>query len=134
MSGPTQPLLSFAYVSSGIVTVGGAPLFKFDASGNWKMAPGFAAPGSGAFPSGNFWVRKVGITVTGSSGAWAIIGHSGANGDWTSEAVLSGNSKDVDFFEDAAPLFTAGDYFDCHPSVNDPSMVVDLAFWWTPAP
>lgn len=138
MSGPTQALLSFAYGSCGPTnSPDGAPVLKFDNSGKWKMGLGtdMAAAGSGAFPTGNFYLRGLGVTVLGgAAGNWVMVGHSGPNGDWTAPPVLPGRTDWFTYPEDAAPLFTAGEYFDAHVAFSDSTIEALIGFWWTPAP
>ena len=131
----TQALKSFAYASSGCTSTP-SPLLTFNGTANWQMGvgSGMAGPGAGVFPTGNFYVRAVSITVVGGASTnWALIGHSGPNGDWTTGAVPPGQNKKINFPADAAPLYTAGEYFDAHVSACDGISIL-VSFWWVPAP
>lgn len=131
MTSPTQALKSFAYAATG--TSSGFLLFS--STGAWQMGlgTGMAAPGAGTFPTGNFYVRAIGITVpTGSAGNWVMIGHSGPNGDWMNPPVLAGQTKWIRYPSDAAPLFTGGEYFDAHIGSNDATLSALVGVWYTP--
>jgi hypothetical protein len=132
----TQPLLTFAYASSGELLVGGAPMLNFYT--DWRMAPEHALPPDGdhPFPSVNFYVRKIGLTVLGGQpGNWVLIGHSGPNGDWMNTPCPSGQTMYLNFDADAAPLFTqgVGEYFDAHIGFLDPTLSLLVGFWYVPA-
>jgi hypothetical protein len=132
----SQPLKSFSYMSQRCTDVDGAPLLTFSKDGKWRMGLGadMAPPGAGIFPTGNFNLRRVGLTVMGGSvDDWALIGHSGPNGDWVSLAVPSGKSEWMDFPSDASPLFSAGEYFDAHVSNCNGTHVL-VSFWYVPVP
>ena len=123
----TQALKSFAYASASCSD----GLFYFN--GNFELNSG-NTPGSGQFPIGNFYLRRVALTVIGgSSNDWAVVGHSGSNGDWVSGAVIGGHDSIITYDQDAAPLFTAGEYFDVHASCGSGQWVF-VAFWYVPAP
>jgi hypothetical protein len=102
------------------------------------MAPGFAMPGAGKFPSGSFYLRRVSIThiVDGEAGAgaYAVIGHSGPNGDWVSPMIVGNGQAEIAYDADAAPLFTPGEYFDFHTNCARGSHWGSAAFWYVPAP
>ncbi|MGC2032945.1 MAG: hypothetical protein WA642_23215, partial [Steroidobacteraceae bacterium] len=130
------PMKSFAYASGGCTNTPAA-LLTFGGSGAWQMGlgSGMAAPGSGTFPTGDFYVREISLSVIGGSpGNWAVIGHSGPNGDWVTGAVQPGQTKTFRFFQDAAPLFTAGEYFDAHIASCVSGMSILVVFSWVPAP
>jgi hypothetical protein len=57
------------------------------------MGPGFAQPGGGKFPEHDFWLRAISLTVSGQG--WALIGHSGDNGDVVSPMVYAGQSGTI---------------------------------------
>lgn len=122
------PLKSFAYVSNGCS--GG--LFTFGSS---FQINGSTPPGSFIWPTGDFYIRKVSLTITNPSPnptAWAIVGHSGPNGDWITSPVFENETRVMPFSADAAPLFTAGEYFDVHGDCDGSTAI--LAVWWEPAP
>lgn len=122
------PLKTFAY---GSTSCAGQMLY-FGSS--WQI--NFAnRPGAGQFPLGNFWLRLVTVTVMGGTPNvdWVVIGHSGPNGDWVSSAVLSGHSMVFSYPADAAPLFTAGEYFDAHTSSCNGGLNALISFGWVPA-
>jgi hypothetical protein len=141
------PLKSFGYQSLTISCDGKDQLLPFDTNRNWKMAPGFAAPGAGKFPEGNFYLRRVAIShaIFGDTGglSYAVIGHSGPNGDWVSPMVVGNGHAEMSFDADAAPLFTAGEYFDLHAGCapagrwhwpgRHPSHWATASFWYVPA-
>ena len=116
----TIPLKSFGYQSIPVSCDGKDQLLPFDANRNWKMAPGSALPGAGNFPEGNFYLRRVAIshTIQSDTGgsSYAVIGHFGPNGDWVSPLIVGTGHAELSFDADAAPLFTAGEYFDLHAS------------------
>lgn len=101
------------------------------------MAPGFAAPGAGKFPSGAFFLRKVSIThsIDGvpGAGSYAVVGHSGPNGDWVSPMIVGalGHAL-ISYDADAAPLFTPGEYFDLHADCERGSHWASAVFWYVP--
>lgn len=142
----TVTLKSFGYQSLMIRCDGKDQLLPFDAKRNWKMAPGFAAPGAGKFPEGNFYLRRVAIShkIEGDAGgqSYAVIGHSGPNGDWVSPMLAGSGHAEISFDVDAAPLFTAGEYFDLHASCSPaawwhwpgryPTHWGSAAFWYVP--
>lgn len=128
----TQPLKSFGYQSASCTTTpDGATVLSFGATGFWKMGSGsdMALPGSAPFPSGNFFVRKIAVSVP-PNGRQVVVGHSGPNGDLVTGFVNPGESISFDFFADAAPFFTIGEYFDVHVNscVGVPSAA--LVFWY----
>jgi hypothetical protein len=130
MTTPSQALKSFAYATNG----NSSGFLLFGSTGGWQMGlgTGMVAPGSGSFPSGDFYVRAIAVTVpSGTAGNWALIGHSGPNGDWVTPPVLVGHTEWFKYPDDAAPLFTAGEYFDCHIATNDNSISALIAFWYT---
>ncbi len=143
----TIPLKSFGYESLTVACDGKDQLLPFDAKRNWKMAPGFATPGAGKFPEGNFYLRRVTIShaIEGDTGglSYAIIGHSGPNGDWLSPMIVGSGQAEISFDADAAPLFTAGEYFDLHATCapagrwhwpgHHPTHWGSAAFWYVPA-
>jgi hypothetical protein len=47
-----KPLKSFSYMSQTVACNRYDQLMPFDTKGDWKMAPGYAPPGAGEFPSG----------------------------------------------------------------------------------
>jgi hypothetical protein len=133
----SQPLKSFAYASQGCTTTGGAPVLQFTSGGAWQMGlgSGMAPAGAGVFPAGNFYVRAIGITVNaGSNTNWVLVGHSGPNGDWMNSPVLPGKTVWLRYPSDAAPLFTAGEYFDAHVASCDGIIAAFISFWTVPAP
>ena len=141
------PLKSFGYQSVIVTCDGKDQLLPFDASGNWKMAPGFAVPGASRFPEGNFYLRRVAIShgIIGDAGglSYAVIGYSGPNGDWVSPMVVGTSPTEISFDPDAAPLFTAGAYFDLHATCAPAGCWHwpgrrslhwgSASFWYTPA-
>lgn len=143
----TIPLKSFSYQSLTVSCDGKDQLLPFGANGNWKMAPESALAAAGKFPESNFYLRRVAISHTiqqdtgGSS--YAVIGHSGPNGDWVSPMVVGTGHAEISFDADAAPLFTAGEYFDLHASCAPPGRWhwpgrfpthwASAAFWYVPA-
>jgi len=142
----TLPLKSFSYQSLTVSCDGKDQLLPFDTTSNWKIAPEFAAPGAGKFPEGNFYLRRVAIShaIQGDTGgmSYAVIGHSGPNGDWVSPVVVGTGHAEISFDADAAPLFTAGEYFDLHASCAPPGRWhwpgrfpthwASAAFWYVP--
>jgi hypothetical protein len=130
------PLKSFAYDSVGYCLVSGAPMFLFSQPNGWQMGPGFVAPGSGVLPTTDFYIRAIGLTVMGgNAGDWAVIGHSGSNGDWVTPKLLVGQPPLIMRFDaDAAPLFTLGEYLDAHKGLSDSALMISVCFWWIPAP
>lgn len=143
----TIPLKSFGYQSLAVACDGKDQLLPFDPARNWKMAPGFALPAAGKFPVGNFYLRRVAIThaIAGDTGglSYAVIGHSGPNGDWVSPPIVGTGHAEMSFDADAAPLFTAGEYFDLHTSCapagrwhwpgRHPIHWGSASFWYVPA-
>ncbi len=143
----TVPLKSFGYQSLIISCDGKDQLLPFDASRNWKMGREFAEPGAGKFPEGNFYLRRVAIShaIQGDTGglSYAVVGHSGPNGDWVSPLVVGTGHAEISFDADAAPLFTAGEYFDLHASCASagrwhwpgrfPTHWASASFWYVPA-
>ena len=143
----TVPLKSFGYQSLTVSCDGKDQLLAFDTNRNWKMAPGFAAPGAGKFPEGNFYLRRVAIShaIQGDTGglSYAVSGHSGPNGDWVSPMVVGTGNAEMSFDADAAPLFTAGEHFDLHASCapavrwhwpgRHPMHWASASFWYVPA-
>ena len=104
------PLKSFGYQSLTISCDGKDQLLPFDTNRNWKMAPGFAVPGAGKFPQGNFYLRRVAIShaIFGDTGglsyavSYAVIGHSGPNGDWVTPMVVGSGHAEMSFDADAS--------------------------------
>jgi hypothetical protein len=98
-------------------------------------------PGAGAFPDDRFYLRAVGLTFLpngGSkppSGDWALVGHSGSNGDWVTPAVPLGQTLYITFPADAAPLFdvAAQEFFDVHVNACKDTQAM-VVFWYVPAP
>lgn len=145
--GDTIPLKSFGYQSLTVSCDGKDQLLPFDTNRSWKMAPGFAEPGAGKFPEGNFYLRRVAIShgIQSDTGglSYAVIGHSGPNGDWVSPVVVGTGHAEISFDADAAPLFTAGEYFDLHASCvpagrwhwpgRFPTHWASASFWYVPA-
>jgi hypothetical protein len=143
----TIALKSFGYQSLTVSCDGKDQLLAFDTNRNWKMAPGFALPGAGKFPEGNFYLRRVAIShaIEGDTGSlsYAVIGHFGPNGDWVSPMVVGTGHAELSFDADAAPLFTVGKYFDLHASCapagrwhwpgRRPVHWASAAFWYVPA-
>jgi hypothetical protein len=143
----TIPLKSFGYRSLTVPCDGKDQLLPFDLKRDWKMAPGFAAPGAGKFPEGNFYLRRVSIShaIEGDTGgsSYAVIGHSGPNGDWVSPMVVGTGHAELSFDADTAPLFTVGEYFDLHASCapagrwhwpgRHPTHWASASFWYMPA-
>jgi hypothetical protein len=142
----TVALKSFGYQSLPVPCDGKDQLLPFDTKHNWKMAPGFAVPGAGKFPEGNFYLRRVAIShaIQGDTGglSYAVVGHFGPNGDWVSPVVVGTGHAEISFDADAAPLFTAGEYFDLHASCAPagrwhwpgrlPTHQASAAFWYVP--
>jgi hypothetical protein len=124
----TDILKSFAIVSTGIS--GGLALWDGSTT-NFKLTNAIAM-GAGQFPAGNAWIRGASVTLMGgASGDWAIIGHSGANGDWvTSRAVTNGTvGQASNIFDDAAAYyFTNGEYFDVHMSGTTGYVIVKIDY------
>lgn len=119
---------SFAYASSSITN--GMAYFGSD----YRMGPGFVQPGAGNLPTDTEWyVRKIGLTYLGGSANtdWAIVGHSGPNGDWCTPACPAGQYVEVDFPADAPVQFENGEYFDVHVTGGGQILVV---FFWEPIP
>ena len=133
----TVPLKSFSYMSIPIECNGKDQLLPFDAEGHWKMAPDQAKPGAGEFPSGNFYLRKVSLShsIEGEAGlgSYAVVGHSGPNGDWVSPMIVGTGHAEISFDPDAAPLFTSGEYFDLHTSCASGRHWGSASFWYVPA-
>jgi hypothetical protein len=143
----TVLLKSFGYQSLTVPCDGTDQLLRFGKNQEWKMAPGFAVPGAGEFPEGNFYLRHVAISheILGDTGglSYAVIGHSGPNGDWVSPMVVGTGQAEISFGADAAPLFTAGEYFDLHASCapagrwhwpgRHPMHWASASFWYVPA-
>jgi hypothetical protein len=128
------PLRSFSYRSQTVYGNGTDQLMPFDDNGHWQMAYGFAAPGAGKFPQGSFWVRKVAIThwlQRPTQNSYAVVGHSGENGDWVSPMIV-GCGQAVTSYDGAAPLFTPGEYFDVHACCHKGKHWVAVCFWWIP--
>lgn len=125
------PLKSFAYASTGCSNG-----FLTFGTGSFQMGlgAGMAQPGSFYFPTGNFYIRKVSLTLIGGGATnWAIVGHSGPNGDWITKPAITGHDSLMDYDIDAAPLFTAGEFLDVHISFCDGVSGL-VAVWWEPAP
>jgi hypothetical protein len=137
----TVPLKSFSYRTELVACAGlnKDQLMPFAPRGDWKMAPGFADPGAGTFPSGKFFLRRVTVThvITGTAGplAYAMVGHSGPNGDWISPMIV-GNEQSaiISYDADAAPLVTPGEYFDIHASCESGTHWATASFWYVPVP
>lgn len=114
-------LKSFAYSSTGCSN--GLMTFGSD----WRMGPGWAAPGSGVLPTTNFWIRAISITLLGGSSTdWAIVGHSGPNGDWITAPAVNGTTEPIIYPEDAMPYFTLGEYLDVHAPANAGNALVNV--------
>jgi hypothetical protein len=133
----TLTLKSFAYQSIIVPCTGNDQLLPFNAKGDWKMAPGFATPGAGKFPSGSFYLRRVSVThsIDGipGGGSYAVIGHSGPNGDWVSPMIVGTGQAGISYDADAAPLFTPDEYFDLHTNCAHGSHWASASFWYVPA-
>ena len=143
----TIALKSFGYQSLVVLCDGKDQSLPVDPNRNWKMAPGFALPGAGKFPEGSFYLRHVAIShaIQGDTGglSYAVIGHSGPNGDWVSPMVVGTGHAEISFDADAAPLFTAGEFFDLHASCaaagrwhwpgSHPRHWASASFWYVPA-
>lgn len=128
-----QPLLSFAFGSTGIILLGGnVPLLTFGGGDTWKLTP-LITPGSGSWPATDFWIRGISLTyLCAPPRNWAIVGHGGSNGDWITPPVLGGESRLVQYPEDACPLFTLEtDYLDVHVD-NLPNICAMVAIWYVP--
>lgn len=132
---PPKPLKSFSYMSQTVTCDGGDQLLPFDKKGDWKMAPGYAPPGAGEFPSGNFFVRVVTLshTIDGKvADSYAVVGHSGPNGDHISPWMVGPGTQMIAYPEDAAPLFTAGEYFDLHSRCMSGIHWATMQIWYVP--
>lgn len=143
----TIALKSFGYQSLIVPCDGKDQLLPFDSDRNWKMAPGFAAPGAAKFPEGNFYLRRVAIShaIQDDTGgmSYAVIGHSGPNGDWVSPMIVGTGHAEISFDADAAPLFSVGEYFDLHANcapagrwhwpARHPMHRASASFWYVPA-
>ena len=132
----TIPLKSFSYQSLVVSCDGKDQLLPFNTKGDWKMAPGFAVPGAGEFPDGKFYLRQVSITHSiggqAGDGSYAVVGHSGPNGDWVSPMIVGSGQAEISYPQDAAPLFTPGEYFDLHTNCARGNHWGSASFWYVP--
>lgn len=120
----TEIVKTFAVASTGNLN----GLATWDTAGQCFKIDSTIGPASGLaglFPTGNAWIRSISLTVFGgNAGDWAIVGHSGPNGDWVTPPVVAGAAghaeKMVTFDGDAAFFFAAGEYLDvhCHPEMH----------------
>lgn len=106
-------------------------------SKNYTAPP--APPGSGVFPGGAFTIRKVFIAHVLNAGsgivtdAYAVVGHSGPNGDWVTPMIIGPNAMGENSYPADAPVkFDAGEYLDVHAGCNgNASHSVKVAVWYT---
>jgi len=96
-----------------------------------------ALPDSGHFPPGQFFIRKIFVAhiITGGpvTGAYAVVGHSGPNGDWVSPMVIGPNAVGKNSFPADAPvIFAPGEYLDIHAGCTGPAtQSAVIAIWYT---
>jgi hypothetical protein len=132
---PPKLLKSFSYMSQTVACNGDDQLLPFDKKGDWKMAAGYAPPGAGEFPSGNFYVRAVTVShaINGNiADSYAVVGHGGPNGDHVSPWLMGPGTQMITYPEDAAPLFTAGEYFDLHARCISGNHWATMQIWYIP--
>ncbi len=98
------------------------------------MAPGEASPGSGVFPTAPFVIRHVNVTHWidhADAYSYAVVGHSGPNGDHVSPFLVGAGSIGISYSGDAAPVFAEGDYLDVHASCGGRKHRVAVQIWYT---
>jgi hypothetical protein len=66
--------------------------------------------------------------------SYAVVGHSGPNGDQISPLMVGRGTQTISYPEDAAPLFTAGEYFDLHSRCMAGEHWTTVQIWYVPAP
>lgn len=120
-------------------TAGGADLMPLDSNNNWETQN--AIPGAQS-QSPNTWaqdgagrnitVRKVCVAHYGTfTNGYAVVGHSGPNGDHVSPYLIGKGQACMEFPADAPVVVTGGEYFDVHAGCESGSHAVTLQIWYT---
>lgn len=125
----TSALKSFAYQSDNCIN----NFLYF--SNNWQINAS-NPPGAGSFLTGNFWVRAISLAYFNNGGTndWAVVGHSGPNGDWITPPAIAGrDTVTIVYPADTAPKFTAGEYFDVHTGSCSGGEWGFVTIWYVPA-
>lgn len=126
------PLKSFGYMTADVPCTSHDQLMPLDAAGNNKAPP--ALPGSGDFPAGLFYVRQVCVSHTIQGGpsdySYAVVGHSGPNGDLISP-LLPGTGSTCIAFNTAPVVFSPGEYIDLHAKCVRGTHWATLQIWFT---
>lgn len=110
-------------------------VMPLDNANHWETQN--APPGAGVWPAGySVTVRKVCVTHGGSFSApsYAVVGHSGPNGDHVSPYVnvpWTGGTECMSYEKDAPVVVTGGEYFDVHANCASGTHHVILQLWYT---
>lgn len=131
------PIRSFSYLSYSCGP-NGFMAFGTRAS-DWKLSPYpsiGAQPGAGSWPTEPIWIFHSSITLLSPDATnWAIIGHSGTNGDWTSDPATPGRGAISRDFPVTHPVYfdPVSDYLDVHVARCSDGTWVILNFEYVPA-
>lgn len=109
------PMLSVGFMSASVTCNNVDQLVVFN-SGTF-IPP--STPGAGPWPAGNFSIRYVCIShyVNGvTANAYAVVGHSGPNGDWISPMIQGSTQQCIVYPYETPVQFTVGEYLDVHTS------------------
>lgn len=113
-------------------TAAGADLMPLDGSMHWETQN--APPGAGPWPAGyNLLVRKVCVSHGGTfadSDGYAVVGHSGPNGDHVSPWLLGKGTICLSYDWDSPVVVTGGEYFDVHAGCSSGTHYVVLQLWY----
>jgi hypothetical protein len=131
------PLKSFAMRSPDVACTGYDQLMPLDGDGNTLAPPAIPSSMPEFAPKQvplNFKIRIACIShsIRGDpSFSWALIGHSGPNGDHTSPVVHGTGVQCLSFPADAPVVFTHGEYLDVHAGCVRGTHWVMMQIWYT---
>lgn len=127
------PLKSSAWRGYALACTGNDTLMPLDGGPNYNWHTQSAPSGAGPYPAGyNITVRKVCVThFTSDPNAYAVVGHSGPNGDHVSPVVIGNGTQCMSYEKDAPVVVIGGEYFDVHAACNSGSHSAILQLWYT---
>lgn len=111
-------------------TAANADLMPLDALNHWETQN--AHPGAGQWPDGySTTIRKVCLSHVGNFQAgYAVVGHSGPNGDHVTPFVIGIGTLCMNYEADAPVVVTGGEYFDVHAGCSSGSHAIILQLWY----
>lgn len=128
------PMKSAAWEGFALACTGNDTLMPLQGGPAYNWHTQTATPGAGQWPAGqNLTARKVCVTHKGqfSGDSYAVVGHSGPNGDHVSPYVIGVGTQCMSYEKDAPVVVTGGEYFDVHAACQSGSHSVVLQLWYT---